>query len=309
MENRFDGMTYDEALAAFESEPRVRVLVDQGAADGFAAGTPEPAAVFEFDRWPIPEAVATRFVLGDDGRLTEERTTLSAASSGTSGSSTYSSDPDALPATFHDVDSDDQGDDQSDATDDRSTTTDDETDDEGDDDEPGIWEADVEWDWRPMPDGTGVGFITEPFATDRFIAGSGSADLWIAADADDADVEVTITEVRDDGTEIYVQSGWLRLSHRTLADDSTELRPVHTHAEADVAPLDDEPVLARVEVFPFAHAFRAGSRLRLTVDAPGNNRRPVGLPHDRGRRHGGHRRSRRPRTRRRSCSPWSPGRH
>ena len=25
-------------------------------------------------------------------------------------------------------------------------------------------------------------------------------------------------------------------------------------------------------VFPFAHPFRAGSRLRLTIDAPGNNR-------------------------------------
>ncbi|MGZ4769643.1 MAG: CocE/NonD family hydrolase, partial [Ilumatobacteraceae bacterium] len=28
----------------------------------------------------------------------------------------------------------------------------------------------------------------------------------------------------------------------------------------------------RVELFPFAHPFRAGSRLRLTIDAPGGNR-------------------------------------
>ncbi len=28
----------------------------------------------------------------------------------------------------------------------------------------------------------------------------------------------------------------------------------------------------QVELFPFAHPFRAGSRLRLTIDAPGNNR-------------------------------------
>jgi hypothetical protein len=33
-----------------------------------------------------------------------------------------------------------------------------------------------------------------------------------------------------------------------------------------------EVVAARVEIHPFAHAFRAGSRLRLTIDAPGNNR-------------------------------------
>jgi hypothetical protein len=30
--------------------------------------------------------------------------------------------------------------------------------------------------------------------------------------------------------------------------------------------------LARVEVFPFAHVFRAGSRIRVIVDAPGGSR-------------------------------------
>ena len=30
--------------------------------------------------------------------------------------------------------------------------------------------------------------------------------------------------------------------------------------------------LVRVELFPFAHAFRAGSRVRLIIDAPGGQR-------------------------------------
>ena len=30
--------------------------------------------------------------------------------------------------------------------------------------------------------------------------------------------------------------------------------------------------LARVEIFPFAHVFRAGSQIRISVDAPGGNR-------------------------------------
>ena len=30
--------------------------------------------------------------------------------------------------------------------------------------------------------------------------------------------------------------------------------------------------MVRVELFPFAHVFRAGSRIRLIVDAPGGNR-------------------------------------
>ena len=48
---------------------------------------------------------------------------------------------------------------------------------------------------------------------------------------------------------------------------------MHTHLEADAEPLatgEWNPV--RVELFPVAHAFRAGSRIRLTVDAPGNSR-------------------------------------
>ena len=79
---------------------------------------------------------------------------------------------------------------------------------------------------------------------------------------------------RPDGTEIYVQSGWLRASHRALdTAQSTELRPVQTQLKADAAPLPAaEAALVRVELFPFAHPFRAGSRLRVTVHAPGNNR-------------------------------------
>ncbi|MEQ1703038.1 MAG: CocE/NonD family hydrolase C-terminal non-catalytic domain-containing protein, partial [Ilumatobacteraceae bacterium] len=104
--------------------------------------------------------------------------------------------------------------------------------------------------------------------------GAGSVDLWVQADAADTDLEVTITEVRPDGTEIYVQSGWLRASHRTLDEAaSTELHPVHTHTKDDVADLPPgEFVPVRVDLFPFAHPFRAGSSIRLTIDAPGNSR-------------------------------------
>ncbi|MEM1333905.1 MAG: CocE/NonD family hydrolase C-terminal non-catalytic domain-containing protein, partial [Actinomycetota bacterium] len=87
-------------------------------------------------------------------------------------------------------------------------------------------------------------------------------------------VEVSLTEILPDGSEVYVQSGWLRASHRALDATSTELRPTHTHLVDDAAPLNppgefDE---VRVELFPFAHVFRAGSQLRLTIDAPGGDR-------------------------------------
>jgi predicted acyl esterase len=75
-----------------------------------------------------------------------------------------------------------------------------------------------------------------------------------------------------------VQSGWLRASHRALDESSTsDLRPVQTHLEDDAQPLPDgesenDPALARVEIFPFAHVFREGSQIRISVDSPGGNR-------------------------------------
>jgi predicted acyl esterase len=238
-ENRFAGMTYTDALAAFEAEKPVRVLFEQGADPAFSPGTPEPHFTAEFDQWPVPSAVNTLWGLGDDGSLLADQ-----QGTGTTPAS-YRADPTALPATFYTGDGN------------------------------GVWRADVQYDWQPLPDGTGVGFITPPLDTDTVVVGPGSVDLWIASDAADTDLEVTISEVRPDGTEIYVQSGWLRASQRALDEAaSTDLRPVQTHAETDAAdlPTDGSFTEARVELFPFAHPFRAGSRLRLTLDAPGNSR-------------------------------------
>jgi uncharacterized protein len=235
--DRFAGADYADALAYFEGEPAVRLLVEQGGDPAFAPGTPTPDFTATFSAWPIPEAVPTAWYLDDGGRLVEQAPT-------SLGSDDYVADATGVAATYWDGNSSN------------------------------IWRADATYDWQPTPDGTGLGFTSDPFDTDTFIAGSGSVDLWIQSSTDDTDHEVTISEIRPDGTEIYVQSGWLRASQRALDDElSSELRPVQTHLESDVEPLPDgEFELARVEVFPFAHPFRRGSRLRLTVDAPGGNR-------------------------------------
>jgi predicted acyl esterase len=115
--------------------------------------------------------------------------------------------------------------------------------------------------------------VTDAFAATTVVAGAGSVDLWITSTSADTDLEATISEVRADGTEIYVQSGWLRASQRALAPSATALRPAHTNLESDAADLPaGELTPVRIELFPFAHPFRAGSRLRLTIDAPGGNR-------------------------------------
>jgi hypothetical protein len=123
---------------------------------------------------------------------------------------------------------------------------------------------------QPRPPGTWVDYTTAPLTRDTPVLGTASADLWISSTAPDTDLQVTLTEVRPDGQETFVQQGWLRASHRTLDPKrSTPTRPYQTHQEADQQLLTPGvPTPVRIEVFPFGHVFRAGSRIRMTVEAP-----------------------------------------
>lgn len=126
------------------------------------------------------------------------------------------------------------------------------------------------WENTPVTPSGYAAFETGPLPRDTTITGSSSLDLWVASAVGDADVQVTITEVRPDGQETYVQRGWLRLSHRALdRRASTRTRPVHPHTQAALLQVEPgDPVRARVEVLPVTHAFRAGSSLRLWLDTP-----------------------------------------
>ena len=130
------------------------------------------------------------------------------------------------------------------------------------------------YEWAPTAPGSAAVFISDTLTTDMVFVGSGSADLYVASTAADAELEVTLSEVREDGFETYVQAGWLRVSQRALDEmQSSPLRPVKTHLQADAAPLNSgEFVEARVEIFPFAHIFRTGSRIRIQIDTPGDGR-------------------------------------
>ncbi len=133
---------------------------------------------------------------------------------------------------------------------------------------------------RPVSPASVARFTTPALREDVEIFGNASADIWISTTAADADIQVTLSEVRPDGQEMYIQNGWLRLSHATLdAQASTELQPVHTHQQADSQLLiPSVPVRARIEILPFNHVFRAGSRLRLAFDTPGGWFAPLLAP-------------------------------
>ena len=236
-DDRFGADTpYEEALATFESDQPIEIMMEEGAG-GTIPLAPQPAFIERFDAWPVPGAETTAWYLGD-GVLTPEPGAVG-------GTVAYRADPENVPEQYFD-----------------------------EADGGNIWSVDAEFNWVAEPEGTAASFVSDPFVEDALVMGSGSADLWISADVPDTDLEVTVIEVRADGSEVLVQSGWLRASHRALDDAaSTELHPVQTHLEADAAPLPaGELVPVRVDIFPFAHPFRAGSRLKVTIDAPGGNR-------------------------------------
>ena len=125
------------------------------------------------------------------------------------------------------------------------------------------------WSEKPA-EGTYAQFETAPLTEDKVLGGPASLDLTLSSTAADTDLQVTLTEVRPDGQEMFVQQGWLRASHRQEDPAlSTALRPFQTHVLEDVQPLvPGAPTPLRVEIFPFGHVFRAGSSLRVYVEAP-----------------------------------------
>jgi putative CocE/NonD family hydrolase len=121
----------------------------------------------------------------------------------------------------------------------------------------------------PAPEGGAATYTTAPWQHDRLLAGA-SLDFWMKSTATDTDLQATLTEVRPDGQERYIQRGWLRASHRKLDPArSTTFAPYHTHQQADAEPLQPgQPTAMRLEIDPFVHMIREGSSLRLTIEAP-----------------------------------------
>ncbi len=236
--DRFTAFTdeqYDEALAWYESEPPVRVLFENGAA-GPAPGAPQHRFEVTFDSWPPPDAQGHTLWLAADGRLTDAPPTEA-------GADAWLHDPAAGKKTFFGK--------------------------KGYQLFAPLWDI----DWTEFPDGHAVSYVTEPLTDDLVIAGSPWVEVHVVSEADDVQVQVTLTEVRPDDTEVLVQSGWLRLGHRHIDEAaSDEFRIVHTYEAEHFQPVvPGEIVTAKVPIYPVAHAFRAGARLRLTVSSPGRN--------------------------------------
>ena len=246
--------TYGAALAAFDKLPEVRVLFDNGAGQpaGLVSSAGDPNAGFEksFSTYPVPSTSETWY-LGADG-------TLGAKPPDGSGVDHYTSDAAAVPLTDYAGSNTETGGMWSNAT---------------------AWQ----WDWQQNPAGTAVSYVTAPLATDTTVIGGGAVDLWVRSSTPDVDLQATISEVRPDGNETFVQNGWLRASERALSKStadflgvaSTATDPVASLTTAAAAPMPaGEFVKVVIPLYDEGHAYRAGSRIRVTISAP-NGTQPV----------------------------------
>jgi predicted acyl esterase len=247
-------LTYESALSAFEALPSVRVLFDNGAGtsptSSKTAGDPYPGFEQSFSEFPIPGTTAKTWYFGPGGALTEAPGT-------TKGTDSYTSDAGATALTDYS----------------NNTGT------------GGLWSnaSKWEWNWEQPKEGSAVSYVSEPLSADTTAIGAGAVHLWVKSSTPDVDLQATVSEVRPDGNETFVQNGWLRASERKLAkngenilkQESTELEPIPSMLRKQAKPMPAgrfEPLV--IPLYFEGHAYRTGSRIRITIAAP-NGSQPI----------------------------------
>ena len=142
--------------------------------------------------------------------------------------------------------------------------------------ENGLWTATPPYQWKQPPPRSAVSYVTSPLSENTTVIGAGSVQAWVKSSKPSVDLQATISEVRPDGKETFVQSGWLRGNERKLDPDrSTLLEPVLSLRASDVSPLPSNRFVdLTIPLYYEGHVYRAGSRIRVTIAAP-NGDQPI----------------------------------
>ncbi|MDQ6835747.1 MAG: CocE/NonD family hydrolase [Actinomycetota bacterium] len=235
--------TYAGALAAFEQLQPIRVLFDSGAG-GQSAGQPFPGFERSFSGFPVPGTQARSWYLARGGTLATRRPGRRARANA------FTWNAHARPLA------DFSGDTGSGSG--------------------GLWTATPPYNWTQSPRGSAVSFVSKPLGSNTTVIGAGAVHLWVRSSKPNVDLQATISEVRPDGKETFVQDGWLRGNERKLdRRKSTLLEPVLSLRRSAVAPLSRKRFMAvTIPLYYEGHVYRAGSRIRITISAP-NGDQPI----------------------------------
>jgi uncharacterized protein len=235
--------TLDMAQSSFEQLPEIRILFDNGAGMSGHPGWPYPGFERSFSSFPIPGTVGQSWYLGPNGGLADQP-------GANVGADDFTWNANARPLT------DFTGDTGSGAG--------------------GLWTDHPNFQWSQDPAGTAVAYVTPPLAKDTAVIGAGRVDLWVKSSAPDVELQATISEVRPDGKETFVQNGWIRTKARALdPTKSTELEPVPSFLQQDFADMpSDQFVPVTIPLYYEGHMYRAGSQIRVRISAP-NGDQPI----------------------------------
>ncbi len=227
--------THRAARELFERQPPVRLLFDNGA--GGAPGLPYAGFEHSFPSYPPPGATARTWYFGPGGTLRSSRPRAHRAEALRWG-------PGSRPSTSF--------------TGNTSAGKD------------GLWTPTPPYRWRTPQDGTALSYVSEPLSEDTVVAGAGAVHAWLRATKRNVDLAATVSEVRPDGKETFVQGGWLRTSMRKLdAGKSTPLAPVLSLRRKDRRPVPSKRYTkVVVPLYYQGHAYRKGSRIRVTISSP-----------------------------------------
>lgn len=230
--------TYEGALAEFESQKPIRILYDNGA--GAGPGIPQPGYERSYDSFPIPGTEARSWYLGTDGKLADSRTSGKQADG-------FRWNAKAVPPTNF--------------TGDTGGGTN------------GLWTNTPAYNWVQRPEGTAVSYVSDPLEADTTVAGAGFVKVWVRSSKKKVDLQATVTEIRPDNKESFVQSGWVRGNGRKLdKKKSTPLEPVLSLRKKDAEPLPrNKFVPVTIPLYYQGHGYRQGSRIRVTISAPGGD--------------------------------------
>jgi len=240
---------YPAALARYQAEPSVRLLFESGAA-GEVPGAPGARFEANANAFPPADCGVRRWLLTPVHQLVDGSTANGEAASFEPGGLesdaivSYGDDPAAGPICYS----------LTPVFNDFVMPT-------------------VPIDWTNFAPEHRASFETAPLTETITVLGQGHVHLWFRPSTPDTALQATITEIRPDGIETRVQTGYHRPVHR--AEDpgrSNAVEVDYTFTPEDRTPLEPgQWIRFRLPIMPVGHVFRAESRIRLTLSTPGRD--------------------------------------
>ncbi len=124
-----------------------------------------------------------------------------------------------------------------------------------------------------------VSYLSPPMTEDMEVIGPAAFYFYAAIDQDDTNWIVKITDVDKYGSELELGTNYLKASHRALdTGRSTPLQPYHPHRTSEPV-VPGEIYEYAIELLPFAHVFREGHRIKLSVGSMESPRDPEMVMH------------------------------